>query len=68
MYNIIKTYWIPALGLIAGAIGGFLYWKYVGCANGQCPITSSHTYSAIYGGILGVLITNLFTPNKKKES
>ena len=28
------------IGIFLGAIGGFLYCHYVGCASGTCPITS----------------------------
>ena len=28
------------IGLVIGAVGGFLYWKYVGCTSGTCPITT----------------------------
>jgi hypothetical protein len=48
---------------------GFLYWKYVGCTSGTCPITSNPTNSTIYGGVMGGLILSMFkkeTKNKNK--
>ena len=27
------------LGAALGALGGYLYWYFVGCADGTCPIT-----------------------------
>jgi len=56
-----KFYWI---GGIAGAIGGFLYCKYIGCLTGSCAITSSPIRSASYFAVLGALIFSLF----KKET
>jgi len=50
--------------LIGGAIGallGFLYYRFVGCKSGTCPITSSPFGSTIYGVIFGLLFSNLFT-------
>ena len=37
------------IGLVIGAVGGFLYWKYVGCTSGTCPITSSPVNSTLWG-------------------
>lgn len=51
---------------ILGGIAGYLYWHYVGCASGTCPITSRWYYSAIYGLVIGYLISGLFIPDKKK--
>ncbi len=35
-----------------GLIAGFLYYKYVGCVSGTCPITANPIMSVLYGGIL----------------
>lgn len=48
------------LGGIIGAIAGYLYWSYVGCSTGTCPITASPINSSIYGTIIGILIGGLF--------
>lgn len=58
--TIIKKYWKYLLGALIGAIGGYLYWKYVGCASGTCPITSSAPLSTFYGALLGGLFGGLF--------
>lgn len=50
-------YRLLAIGL--GALGGFLYWKYVGCAGGQCPITSSPWLSTLWGAALGSFLPGL---------
>ncbi|NLI53590.1 MAG: YtxH domain-containing protein [Clostridiales bacterium] len=52
---------------VLGAIGGFLYYRFVGCVSGACPITSNPYISTVYGGVLGVLLGYIVTPGKKKE-
>lgn len=44
------------LPVVIGAAGGFLYYKFVGCASGTCPITSNPWSSTIYGAVMGLLI------------
>jgi hypothetical protein len=39
----------------AGAAGGFLYWKYVGCQSGTCPIKSVWYLSTLWGLAFGYL-------------
>jgi hypothetical protein len=36
-----------------GAGAGFLYYRFVGCRTGTCPITRNPWISTIYGAILG---------------
>lgn len=52
------------IGALLGAIGGFLYWKFIGCASGTCAITSKPFNSTLYGALLGSLLLSLF----KKET
>ena len=42
-------------GVVIGAIGGYLYWKYVGCTSGTCYIQSNPVRMTIYGAIVGGL-------------
>ncbi|NJO88022.1 MAG: hypothetical protein HC831_02940 [Chloroflexia bacterium] len=42
-----------SLGSIAGGILGFLYWKYIGCNTGSCPLTSNPVQSVLLFGFLG---------------
>ena len=50
---------ILMIGSAAGAMGGWLYWKYFGCMNG-CAITSSPLNSTLYGALMGGLLINTF--------
>lgn len=54
---------LMVIGLILGAIGGFLYYHFVGCASGTCGITSTPVNSALYFAVLGGLVMNILKPN-----
>ena len=55
-----KRYWPEAAGIAAGATVGFLYWYFVGCESGRCPITSSPVNSTLWGALFGGLVLSLF--------
>lgn len=60
---------LALIGLVIGAIGGYIYYVQVGCASGTCAITSNPWMSTAWGGAFGYLIFDMF--NKKsppKES
>lgn len=63
--EIIKRYKLEIIGGAVGVLGGFLYWRFVGCSSGSCPITSSPTMSMLWGGIMGGLILSMFKKDKK---
>lgn len=63
----IKSNWLLFAGIAVGAIGGYLYWKFVGCQTGSCPITSSPLYSSIWGAVLGGLLFSAFKKEEKKK-
>ena len=44
-----------ALGIAAGAVLGLLYWKFVGCHSGSCPLTSSPAKTVIMFSLMGGL-------------
>lgn len=48
------------IGTIVGAGLGLLYYKLVGCPNGSCPITAKPHRTAIYGAILGFMLSSSF--------
>lgn len=51
-------------GIVTGSLGGYLYYHFVGCQSGTCPITSNPYISIVYGALLGYLFFDIF---KKKE-
>jgi len=63
----IKKYGLTALGVIIGAIGGYLYYHYVGCSGGSCAITSKPVNSTLYGAVMGGLVANIFKKETKKN-
>jgi hypothetical protein len=64
--NFIKKYLITIFGVIIGAIGGYLYFHYVGCSGGSCAITSVPVNSTLYGAVMGGLLLNMFQKEKPK--
>ncbi len=38
---------------LAGAIAGYAYYHFVGCATGTCPITGNPYMSTAYGSLMG---------------
>lgn len=61
-----RPVWLTAAFSAAGALAGYLYYFFVGCASGTCVITSNPYISTIYGGVLGFLIGRIVTANQKK--
>jgi hypothetical protein len=45
------------LPIMLGAVGGFLYYNFIGC-NGSCAITSSPVNSTLYGAFVGLILTD----------
>ena len=62
--DIIKNIkWIKLIiGLLIGAVGGYLYYYYVGCASGTCAIQSDPYKMTAYGMMMGAI---LFFDTKK---
>ena len=45
--------------LVCGAVGalaGFLYYRFIGCRTGSCPLTSTLYGAVLYGMVLGSLL------------
>ena len=53
------------IGIVAGAVAGFIYWKEIGCTTGTCLITSKWHNSTAYGAIMGGLLFSMFKKEKK---
>lgn len=64
----IKQHSLILIGIVAGLIGGYLYWRFVGCASGGCPITSSPINSTLYGALMGGLLFSLFKKKATNEN
>lgn len=54
-----KVFRYKLLVTIIGAIGGYLYWKYIGCASGTCPIKSVWYLMTLWGTAMGYLLGDL---------
>lgn len=52
----LKKNWIILLFLAIGGFGGYLYWYFVGCVSGSCPLQKLWYNNVIIGGIIGYLI------------
>ena len=53
MKEFIRKHIVSIIFAVAGSIGGFLYWKFVGCTSGTCIIKSVWYFSTLYGLVLG---------------
>ncbi len=51
---------LSIIGALIGALAGFLYYKFIGCASGTCMITSKPINSTLYGALMGYLLFNIF--------
>jgi urea transporter len=47
------------IGAAIGGVLGFLYYKFIGCSTGTCPITSKPLNSVLYGALLGFLFSRI---------
>lgn len=45
------------LGFVIGGIAGYLYYYFIGCSGGTCPITSNPWITTFYFAFAGVLLT-----------
>jgi phage shock protein E len=67
MVRFIQRYRWTLIGLVIGAIGGYAYYHFVGCASGTCAITSRPLNSTLYGVMMGGLLFNMFDKEKIKS-
>ncbi len=54
------------IGIVVGAIGGYIYYSQVVCTTGGCPLTSNPYLTILWGAVIGYLLFDMF--NKKKPS
>jgi len=65
--NFILKYKLTIIGVLVGAVGGYLYYHFIGCTGGTCAITSKPMNSTIYGAIIGGLLFNIFQKKSQKS-
>jgi hypothetical protein len=58
--NLISKHKLTIIGVMVGAIGGYLYFHFIGCSSGSCAITSHPVNSTLYGAVMGGLLLNTF--------
>lgn len=66
MKNFLLKHWLKFVGVLVGALGGYIYYAKVGCLTGNCPITSDPANSMLYGALMGFLLFSMFTKSPKK--
>ena len=66
MKKFIENNMLYFVGALLGCLAGFLYWKFVGCINGTCAITSNPILSTIYGAVMGSLLLSIFKKSQKQ--
>lgn len=67
MKTFIKKNSFAIVGVLLGALAGYLYWYFIGCTSGSCAITSNPMNSTLYGAMMGGLVLSLFKPQSKKS-
>ncbi|MBN2728648.1 MAG: hypothetical protein JXR53_05440 [Bacteroidales bacterium] len=62
--------WKAVIGMLLGAVAGYIYYIKIGCTSGSCPITSNPYSTLAWGLIIGWLLGDTFykDPKKQKEN
>ena len=59
------------IGTGLGAVGGYLYWKEIGCITGTCPLKSQWQtmipIGAYFGFVIGDIVKGFVMPDKKNQ-
>jgi len=54
--SLFKKFLPEISGAVLGTLGGFFYWKYVGCVSGTCTIKSNWYLMIPWGMLMGFLV------------
>ncbi|MFW5756349.1 MAG: DUF6132 family protein [Tangfeifania sp.] len=68
MKSLIQNRWLTVVFTAVGALGGFLYWRFVGCNSGTCPIQSVWYWSTLWGAAIGYLLGDFLNDFLKKRN
>ncbi len=67
MIQILKKNILGLIGLVAGSIGGFAYYYFIGCNSGSCPLKSNPYITVIFGAVIGYLLLDMFKKPAEKD-
>lgn len=62
--NFTQNHKLSLLGIALGALAGYAYYHFIGCANGSCIITSRPLNSTLYGAAVGWVLISMFQSKK----
>lgn len=68
MLQFILKYKSYLIGIALGALAGFLYWRFIGCSSGTCPLTSKWYNSTLFGAVAGYLVGSPTRKTTRKEA
>jgi hypothetical protein len=66
--EVFKSKHIQIIFLLIGAIGGFLYWRFVGCTSGTCVIKSVWYWTTLWGAAMGYLVGDFINDIVQKRN
>ncbi|MFW5805837.1 MAG: hypothetical protein ACOCVX_04840 [Bacteroidales bacterium] len=67
MKEFFKKHKFAILLTLAGLVAGWLYYYYVGCLTGTCPLQKLWYYDMALGGLLGMVVGDLIDARIKKR-
>jgi hypothetical protein len=69
MRTFLNKYKWPLIISMIGGLGGFLYWRFIGCTSGTCAIKSVWYWSTLWGMAFGYLLGDLLKDylNRRNE-